>query len=212
MAVREFVDDDGRAWRAWDIKPEEIRPVTRAEDYLADCYITGWVVFETKAEDEKRRLCPWPNNWAERSDAELRDMLRRASRVSPFRLRDDRVPREQPNPWHGDLDISGRVPDVTDLEVIRSFRYPGGRLWTVCVVSYPEDGGAPVLRFASGQRSIDVRKWPREWPDAPDEQLVWLLRRAAPRRRQTPIPAEAPRRRWDDEGQPRDEASDTASV
>jgi hypothetical protein len=199
MAVREFVDEGGREWRAWDVKAEEIRPVTRAEDYLADCYITGWIVFETKSGDEKRRLCPWPMNWAQRSDDELRAMLRRAERISPFRLRDDRVAREQPVPWHGALDVSGRVPDVTDLDVIRTFRYPGGRVWTVSVVAYPEDGGAPVLRFQSGMRSIDVRRWPKDWPDQPDEELVLMLRRSAPRRRDTPVPSDAPRRRWDDQ-------------
>src|SRR5687767_9303959 len=54
MSVREFRDDAGRRWRAWDIKPEEVRPVTRAEDYLADCYVTGWIVFETLSGSEKR--------------------------------------------------------------------------------------------------------------------------------------------------------------
>ncbi|HJQ22185.1 MAG TPA: hypothetical protein VJ867_17745 [Gemmatimonadaceae bacterium] len=199
MAVREFVDEDGREWRAWDIKPEEIHPVTRAEDYLADCFITGWIVFETRSGDEKRRLCPWPTNWAERSDDDLRELLRRAERISPFRVRDDRVSREQPVPTHGELDIAGRVPDVTDLDVIRTFKYPGGRVWTVCVVAYPEHGGPPVLRFQSGLRIIDVRKWSKDWPDQPDDELVWILRRAAPRRRNTPVPSDAPRRRWDDE-------------
>lgn len=38
MAVREFVDEKGVAWRLWNISPESIHPVTRAEDYLLDCF------------------------------------------------------------------------------------------------------------------------------------------------------------------------------
>src|SRR5688572_11725563 len=81
MPVREFKDDFGREWRAWDIKPQEIHPATKAEDYLADCYITGWIVFETVSGDQKRRLCPWPIRWMEESDAGLRQLLSMAEIV-----------------------------------------------------------------------------------------------------------------------------------
>ena len=56
MAVREFSDSIGRAWRAWDVTPDELNARTKDEDYLAQLYHTGWIVFETKAEDDKRRL------------------------------------------------------------------------------------------------------------------------------------------------------------
>ena len=199
MAYREFVDEDGRWWKAWDIKPEEIHPVTKAEDYLADCYVTGWIVFETHTTHEKRRLCPWPMNWAQRSDEELRELLRRAEVIPPYRVREDRVPREQPKPSDVSIDeLEADPPDITDLEVIRTFRYPGGRFWTVCVVQHPEDGGAPVLRFQSGLRFIDMRRWPKDWADQPDDELVWMLRRARPRPN-TPVPAGIIPRRWDDQ-------------
>ena len=199
MAFREFRDDSGREWRAWDIKPEEIHPVTKAEDYLADCYITGWIVFETAAGDEKRRLCPWPMNWSQRSDDELRGLLSRAEVIPPYRVRQDRVPRVQPKPTEISADeMEADPPDLTDLEVIRTFRYPGGRFWTVCVVAHPEDGGAPVLRFQSGVRFIDLRAWPKDWADNPDDQLVAMLRRASPRR-PTPAPPGITPRRWNDE-------------
>jgi hypothetical protein len=68
MAVREFSDRNGRPWRAWEVRPEAIHPVTRAEDYLTDCYLVGLIVFETPSGDEKRRLCPWPKNWATFAD------------------------------------------------------------------------------------------------------------------------------------------------
>lgn len=199
MAVREFTDESGREWRAWDIKPENIHPVTKAEDYLADCFITGWIVFETRDGHEKRRLCPWPMNWATRSDDELRELLRRADLIPTHRVVADRISREQAPPALA-FDVAAHPDDidVTDLQVVRTFRYPGGRFWTVCVVAYPEDGGSPVLRFTSGLRFIDLKTWPKDWADHPDEELVWMLRRASPRRPERTTPAGIELRRWDD--------------
>ena len=204
MAVREFTDASGREWRAWDIKPEEIHPVTRGEDYLADCYVTGWVVFETKAGDEKRRLCPWPIQWMNETERGLRFLLGRAELVPPHRVREERgsgADSVAARLMAADGALPSVEPDVTDLDVVRTFRYPGGRFWTVCVVTHPEDGGAPVLRFTSGIRSIDMRQWRKDWPDQPDEALVAMLRRAAPRRdsgASAATASDAPRRRWDD--------------
>jgi hypothetical protein len=199
MAVREFKDEQGRLWRAWEIRPEAIHPPTKSEDWLADCYITGWIVFETLTGDEKRRLCPWPMNWAEADGRRLRQLLAAAEVVPPQRVAEQR--RSGPT----QLVSSGAaasVPDadldVTDLEVVRTFRYPGGRFWTVCVVKYPEDGGLPVLRFTAGMRSIDLRRWPKDWADQPDDALVTMLRTAAPRRASGAPGAGVPRRRWDD--------------
>lgn len=199
MAVREFVDENGRLWRAWDIRPEAIHPPTRAEDWLADCYVTGWIVFETISGDEKRRLCPWPMKWAEATDRELRELLALATTVSPQRNQEQRQ-EGAVAPLEAALeDIKNPAElDVTDLEVVRTFRYPGGRFWTVCIVSNPEDGDQPVLRFTSGMRNIDLRKWPKNWADQPDDVLVLMLRYAAPRRGSGSSMQGAPRRRWDD--------------
>src|SRR5712691_7241412 len=112
MAVREFTDEHGVAWRAWDIRPEAIHPQTRGEDYLADCYVVGWIVFETAAQDEKRRLCPWPTKWAKASIGQLREMLARAERVPQRKLDAERQPvtsRTGANPPEGE-----NAPDVTD--------------------------------------------------------------------------------------------------
>jgi len=93
------------------------------------------------------------------------------------------------------------TPDVTDLSVLRTFRYPGGRIWVVCVMQDP--GTSPsVLRFTAGSRNIDLADWPKDWPDYSDDQLVELLRRAAPRAKGAAPSPNAPRRRWDDEANP----------
>jgi len=204
MAVREFRDSSGRKWRAWDIKPEEIHPVTRGEDYLADCYVTGWIVFETISGNEKRRLCPWPKHWTEESEGGLRRLLERADPVPPHKLHAERQQISKP-PGAGDVEVPVEEADITDLEVVRTFRYPGGRLWTVCVVAHPEDGGRPVLRFAAGARFIDLKTWPKAWADEPNERLAEMLRDAAPRPRTTTFDRDTPRRRWNDEYQPRDQ-------
>ena len=200
MAVREFTDDSGRKWRAWDIKPEAIHPVTKGEDYLADCYVTGWVVFQTVSGDEKRRLCPWPISWMDESERGLRKLLSRAELVPPHRVEAQREGGAESEMLRADLaDVLDGEPDVTDLEVVRTFKYPGGRFWTVSVVMHPEQGGPPVLRFTAGTRAIDLLRWPKDWTDQPDEKLVAMLRRAAPRREPSPPDSGSPRRRWDDQ-------------
>jgi hypothetical protein len=196
MAVREFTDDLGHAWRAWDIKPEAIHPQTKAEDYLADCYTVGWIVFERATGEEKRRLCPYPVRWADASEAELRTLLGGAEVVPAHKLHTQRQAAGE-SAATADAPVADARPDITDLEVVRSFRYPGGRLWTVCVVTHPDHGGPAVLRFTAGMRWLDLKKWPRDWADARDDVLVDMLRRAAPRADKTPVPG-TPRRRWND--------------
>ena len=75
MPVREFVDDAGTEWHAWEVTPDAIYPPTRGEDYLADCYQLGWVVLETKSGDRRVRLCPIPPNWQRLPDAALSALL-----------------------------------------------------------------------------------------------------------------------------------------
>jgi hypothetical protein len=203
MPVREFLDSSGRAWRAWDILPEAIHPRVKAEDYLADCYETGWVVFETTDGSDKRRLCPFPRAWETATEDQLRQLLDRAEVVPPSRSAQGRdlsagLPPARNAPRPPIDEARATPPDVTELEVIRSFRYPGGRLWSVGVVHRPEGGGPPVLRFTAGSRSIDLRQWPNDWPDYPDDRLVELLRRAAPRRDGAYPPFGTPPRRYND--------------
>jgi hypothetical protein len=202
MAVREIRDHTGTTWRVWCITPEAIHPVTRAEDYLADCYQLGWLVFETTTGDQKRRLCPFPKDWFETPDEGLLALLQQAETVNARKRSSgpvpevDVTPRERAPDRPHELEVEPNA-DLTDLTVIRTFRYPGGRLWTVAVMPNDEGANASVLRFTAGARSIELRNWPRDWPDLPDDRLVDLLRHAAerPTMRYTP---ETPRRRYND--------------
>jgi hypothetical protein len=215
MAVREFTDTAGREWRAWDVAPDELNPRTKDEDYLAQLYHTGWIVFETRAGDDKRRLYPIPKNWAELPDAELAVLLEKAEKVPQRKLRTEKDARGQAAADAVDraADFSDKAlndpdrarkmareetPDVTDLNVWRTFRYPGGRIWVVSVTQ-DHRSSTPVLRFTAGARDIDLRDWPKDWADSSDEQLVELLRRAAPRAPGSAPQPNGPHRRWDDE-------------
>ena len=219
MAVREFTDSAGREWRAWDVAPDELNPRTKDEDYLAQLYHTGWIVFETQAGDDKRRLYPIPTGWAELPDAELAVLLEKAEKVPQRKLRTEKGARGQAaadaiqraadfseealdDPEHARKMAREETPDVTDLNVWRTFRYPGGRIWVVTVFE-DHQSSAPVLRFTAGARDIDLRDWPKDWADYSDEQLVKLLRRAAPRKPGAASLPNGPRRRWDDRAEGR---------
>jgi len=184
MAVREFTARDGRRWRAWDVSPESVTPLTRAEDYLADCFRDGWVVFETIDGSEKRRLCPPPYAWDHRSDANLDDLLMRAEVLRPrgqLRVRDDAIfpadlPPNVPLRMVADVprDLDGDI-DMRYLGVVRSFRFPEGEVWRASVVEDNPD--APlVLRFSSESHIIDLTTWPSDWADRTDDQLIALMK------------------------------------
>ena len=205
VAVREFTDETGTVWRAWEIRPEAIHPRVKAEDYLADCYETGWLVFETTDGRAKRRLCPYPNAWHTFPENHLRRLLDRSDAVSPSKGAQTRQPAADAPPTrqrHRGSDTAASAAsgafDLTDLEVVRSFRYPGGRIWSVSVVPRLEDSGPLVLRFTAGTRSIDLRHWPRDWPDYPDDHLIELLRLASHRRSDVSMLPGTPRRRYTD--------------
>jgi ABC-type Fe3+ transport system substrate-binding protein len=87
MSAREFRDSQGRDWRAWDVIPDNLNSRIKNEDFLAALNYTGWVVFETRNESEKRRLYPIPKGWSELPDPELEALLERAERVPARRLR-----------------------------------------------------------------------------------------------------------------------------
>lgn len=73
MGYREFVDAEGRSWRAW-----ETRPRTGAN--VRPSLVRGWLSFESEA--GRRRLVPVPPGWAEGTEEELRQWLGRAREVA----------------------------------------------------------------------------------------------------------------------------------
>ena len=192
MAMRDFNDATGVSWLAWDIRPETSHPITRFEDYLQG-YLDGWLVFETPDGTQRRRLHPIPRGWAELPDEELRMLLQRADASRPIeRSSAAAEPRR---------DEQATPADVA----IRSFLYPGGRLWTVAEISarYRDADGQElgdertVLRFSAGRRTLDLLAWPRDWKQYDEAQLADLLYRAFPRRT-TMREADAPARRRSD--------------
>ena len=200
MAVREFVDEKGKAWRVWCILPEAIHPVTRAEDYLADCYQLGWLVFEATSGDEKRRLCPFPVAWESADREELQALLRQAESVRSRKATGgtsiDREALQVKTPAIEVDDSTDEKADLVDLTVVRTFRYPGGRIWSAAIAPHSDIAVGPVLRFTAGARTIDLERFPRDWPDLPDDSLIELLRKSPrPISRYTP---ETPRRRHND--------------
>ncbi|MFN2567603.1 MAG: hypothetical protein ABR499_21625 [Gemmatimonadaceae bacterium] len=94
MAVRDFVDASGMAWRVWPVTPEALQPKTAAEDYLGE-YGEGWLCFESAT--ERRRLARYPVEWEELSDAELCTLLKAAALV-PARKSTHLPPPDAPNP------------------------------------------------------------------------------------------------------------------
>ena len=215
VAVRDLTDGKGQTWRVWDVTPEELNPRTQDETFLAQLYYTGWLVFEKSTGEEKRRLYPIPRGWEALPDLELEVLLQKSEVVPPRKLKAEReatgaaaaaeVKRavEQLEQMVDEPEASREVareetPDVTDLRVVRSFRYPGGRIWVASVAPNREPGQPPLLRFSAGARQIDLAEWPKDWVDYPVEELVKLLRLAAPRSYATEPPPDSPRRRWDD--------------
>jgi hypothetical protein len=98
MAHRVFTDSAGRTWDVWTVTPSraerrlnpdpewegsERRRTTEYRILLGGEWVSGWLAFETAG--EKRRLAPYPENWAELTAAELEALCARAIRVKPSR-------------------------------------------------------------------------------------------------------------------------------
>ena len=210
MGSRQFTDEAGRVWVAWNVNPVPRRGRPAAE---------GWIVFETADGREKRRLLASPEGWDEMAETELHIMLASAAAARPSKLTFE--PARSGDPRGAGPSMAGASPaaiaappptatlsapqHATDPSaampaerVVRSFRYPNGRLWSVCVVRRPEGGGAPLLRFSAGARHLDLHDWPEDWVACTEARLVELVR-SIPRPAQPgPHPIDRPRRRHDD--------------
>ena len=78
---RKFIDEDGVKWEVWEVGNPAIHGSLTAQ-LLAERRRSGWLVFES-ATGEKRRLAPYPSDWATVSDFELAHWCAKAVRVPP---------------------------------------------------------------------------------------------------------------------------------
>jgi hypothetical protein len=189
MALREFRDEAGRAWRAWDIPAEKLHPSTRAENHMQGV-LEGWLVFETIDGSAKARLYPIPPSWRTASPEELRQMLAVAERTRESGEYERFASKGRAALQFAGRGVAATTPapraDRTSNEV-RSFRYPGGRYWSVAeyVIRRSVNGSGaseqPVLRFTAGARSLDATSWPPTWRSFSDHQLADLLWQSFPR-------------------------------
>jgi hypothetical protein len=76
-SVREFVDDTGRAWRAWPVIPGLSRASARGRGFLGD-FQDGWICFEGLNTTARRRLPSRQPNWINITDEELQRLLAQA--------------------------------------------------------------------------------------------------------------------------------------
>jgi hypothetical protein len=193
MAVREFTDSRGVDWRAWDVKPAHMRPVTRGEDYMANLQ-DGWLVFQSGR--EKRRLeTPYPGDWITLPIRQLEELCRRASLVVRRRA----------------ASISGKRRAISAAEIEQvaandegagvTFMSPLGREWTVNVHDCLDASGNPVqvLRFTSGDVIAELPQFPADWRTATVKDFALMVLDANPplRRRK----GMGPQRRHEDRGE-----------
>lgn len=78
--VVQFVDSDGRNWAVREVSDPTLAMIpshllTRPE------FAGGWLLFE--AAGEKRRLAPYPDDWARLPITQLEACCRRANRIDP---------------------------------------------------------------------------------------------------------------------------------
>jgi hypothetical protein len=202
VGARQFIDEAGRAWVAWNVTPDPRQ---------GSSVSPGWIVFETTDGQEKRRLLAFPEGWDEMPELDLHALLALAGAVRPSRPARDRrlsadAGMQSPTTTSAAPPIPATLTPVTGStgaasprdRVVRSFRYPGGRVWSACVVKHPEGGGPPLLRFSAGARHLDLREWPVEWADYTDDGLVALVRSVPRPEKPTPRSASTPRRRIGD--------------
>lgn len=190
MAVREFTDRRGTAWRVWEVTPEHMHPATRGEDYLSN-FQDGWLTFESSA--EKRRLeAPYPGDWTTLSIPALEAL---AQRATPVLRRATPLTTAAFHAAHV-LDTERTALESAHAQI--TFDSPGGREWTVRVHECLDHAGAQqeVLRFSAGDIVVDLPDFPANWQSSTVTQFAMMLLDADPPRRLKN--ATGPQRRHDD--------------
>lgn len=189
MAFREFTDSTGVVWQVWDVTVDQLHPVTRGEDFMADMQ-DGWLAFESPM--EKRRMgAPYPADWKEMPLPALEELCRSAPVVSGRKPRTVTGERQ--------AFVAAAADRAVIEEAQRKFQSPQGREWTVRPHECLDKHGKPefVLRFTAADVVVDLPDWPVNWRDLVTEQYALLLLDAKPPRR--PGPGEqVPKRRRED--------------
>jgi len=99
MSHRIFTDATGRRWEVWSVQPSKVerrrinygpppavserRRVSETRAFIGERWANGWLAFHTMG--ERRRLAPFPADWAQRSDEELVALCDQAEQVTPPR-------------------------------------------------------------------------------------------------------------------------------
>ena len=106
MAIRDFTDSAGIAWRVWSTTP-------RAGAVFEESHKAGWLTFESAT--TRKRLAPMPRGWEEATPERLElmcraaEVVRRTSGSSPLTPDPD---APEPRPTRPDR----RRPDAPDTQ------------------------------------------------------------------------------------------------
>jgi hypothetical protein len=74
MTMREVADADGCVWAIFDVRPSAHRSVL---PQVQAGYTQGWLCLQCA--DARRRLAPIPEGWEKGTEADLLDLLARAT-------------------------------------------------------------------------------------------------------------------------------------
>jgi hypothetical protein len=209
MALREFTDQNGVAWKVWDISPAEVSQRLKDEKLFIG-YELGWLIFESADGELRRRLCPCPPGWEDGTDDDLERLCQEGEPVAPRSRIPDAADVEPGRASALDEEVArvsvsareqAEEPPSARRRNLRTFQYPGGRIWTVGVLGVSSDQGMrDVLRFACGAHSVELAEWPDDWERFSDAQLAELLSAGAPAR--ADVPNSTPHRRRRDDLHP----------
>jgi hypothetical protein len=83
MALREFEDSNGMAWRVWSVSIDHAYQQSGREGYLGELQ-HGWLCFES--DSDRRRLAKYPADWEALSEEGLCELLAQATPTPRRRL------------------------------------------------------------------------------------------------------------------------------
>ena len=179
-------------------------------------YLEGWLAFESVDGLAKCRLTPIPRGWDIATDDQLREWLDLATPVRGDRVSGPHgraaaeiiaaaemaasVTSGRSASPAGEIQLPRRRAAGGDRGASRTFRFPGGRYWSVAEwggSETPGGGQRRVLRFTAGNRNLDLYDWPANWLSLSDGELARLLGSSFPREVGQPNPTPFRRRSGD---------------